>query len=109
MQTTDRTKTLLGFLDVDPDDTFSRFALAMEYRKLGDSVSCIRELEEVLQRDADYVGAYYHIGRQYMEQDAFEKALDFFQTGLEAAQRVGDSNAARELREAVAEVNLELD
>ncbi len=99
-----RVKKLKAFLDTDPDDSFSRFALALEYIKAGDNHTALQYFEYIRDHDPEYVGVYYHLGKLYQSIGNPEKALKTFTTGITAAQKVHDLHAASELEQAIDEL-----
>jgi tetratricopeptide (TPR) repeat protein len=105
----ERIHILKTFIAADPGDTFSRYALAMEYRKLGDHHQCIRELETLLEKDPNYVGAYYHLGKGLIELGQLQQASEIFKKGIEIATHESDRHALKELKEALIEVELDED
>ncbi len=105
----ERARTLTTFLAADPGDLFSRYALAMEYRKEGLVEACVRELREVLRQDADYIGAYYQLGTALQLIGEPSEALLIFKAGVDKAEQKGDTHSAKELREAVAMMEMELE
>src|ERR1044072_6982994 len=58
-----RREMLEEFVDADPQDSFSRYALALELEKEKRELDAIAQLQEVIARDPAYVAAYYHLGR----------------------------------------------
>lgn len=102
----DKIEQLKTFLKMDENDGFTRFALAMEYRKTGDREASRAAFETLLKRDPDYVGAYYHLGKLLQEMDLEDEARGVYQTGIDCAQRLGDAHSASELRQAVSELDL---
>jgi tetratricopeptide (TPR) repeat protein len=105
----ERVQTLRTFLASDPDDSFSRYALALEYRKIGDYEGCMRELEILIKKDPNYVGAYYHLGKAYVLCDDPQKAIQVYNEGIEIATRTSDLHSLKELKEALIEVELDVD
>ena len=98
-----RLKVLLDFLDTDPDDAFTRFALASEYRKQGDRERA-RELFEGLIRDRpDYVGTYYHLGKLCEDTGDTPRAIEVYGAGIKVAERQKDFHARAELQSALLE------
>ena len=106
---TERIRTLLTFLAADPGDTFSRFALAMEHKKAGDIESAAEALEEVIRRDPAYIGAYYHLGKMRFSEARYLEAKELYDKGLQAAESKGEAHEARELRQALAELEMEME
>ena len=56
-------KALLGFLEEDPSDTFSRYALALEYLKADQPEDGMQQLQQLLNSQPDYLAAYYQLGK----------------------------------------------
>lgn len=100
----DRVATLLEFLSVDPSDSFSRYALGLEYRSQGDLPRAIETFEEVRQRDPDYLATYYQLGKAYQDAEQLEKARQAFEAGIALAGRQGDDHTRSELYEALDEL-----
>jgi predicted Zn-dependent protease len=96
-----RKEMLEEFLAADPDDSFSRYALALELEKAGDVRAAIAQLREVIRRDEKYVAAYYHLGRLLSKAGDEEEALAAYRRGLEMAAEVGDQKTGKEIREAI--------
>ena len=55
-----RIDLLKGFLEENPKDSFSRYALALEYVKLAQLEDARREFETVRDGDPDYLATYYN-------------------------------------------------
>ena len=92
-----RLKQLFDFLDNNPNDTFVVFALAKEFEKLNDQEKALSHYLKLLKIDANYVGAYYHLGKLYEQQEEIEKAFATYKKGMEVAQAQGDQHALSEL------------
>lgn len=97
----DRLAEMLKFLDEDPDDSFTRYAVALEYSSLGDSKKAASLLEELRRRDAEYLPAYYQLGRIYSEEGEIARAEEAFRAGMELARSVGDLHTRAELEAAL--------
>lgn len=88
------------FLERDPDDAFSRHALALEWVKRGDDTAARLEFEALLRRNPGYVGSYYHLGKLLERNGENEAALQTYREGILRAAQSGDAHAAGELRAA---------
>ena len=89
------------FLAADPDDSFSRYALALELEKAGEASEAVAQLRDVIRRDESYVAAYYHLGRLLTGTGDEAAALDIYRRGLEVAARVGDQKTGKEIQAAI--------
>lgn len=96
----DRIEKLKSFLLENPADSFAQHALALEYVKEGRDEQARELFEQLLQRDAQYVGSYYHLAK-LLERTGHEKlAIEWYEKGMEAAKIAGDNHVYSELRSA---------
>ena len=96
-----RIEILKGFLKENPKDSFSRYALALEYLKLGQNDDAVREFEAVRNGDPDYVATYYQLGQLYQKLGQKHDAEKTFRTGITAAAKAGDEHTRSELEAAL--------
>lgn len=99
----DRLAALQDFLRDDPDDPFTRFALAQEHVKRGDAPEALRFYEALVRDRPDYVGTYYHLAGLYRALGRDDDARATFQAGIAAATEAGDTHARAELQSALLE------
>ncbi|MEW6129347.1 MAG: tetratricopeptide repeat protein [Acidobacteriota bacterium] len=97
-----RKEMLEEFLAADPNDSFSRYALALELEKAGQLNDAMNQLQEVIRRDENYVAAYYHLGRMLANTNAEAQAREIYQRGLAVAAKAGDQKTRNEIQEAIA-------
>ena len=96
-----RIEILKGFLNDNPNDSFSRYALALEYLKLGQNDEALREFETVTKNDPQYVATYYQLGQLYQKLGQKHEAEKTFRTGIAAAAKAGDEHTRSELEAAL--------
>jgi Tfp pilus assembly protein PilF len=101
---TDRINKLNEFLQKNPADNFLQHALALEHIKAGDDAEARRLFEEILARDAGYVGSYYHLAQLLQRTGQTALAIEWYEKGMEAAKKAGDNRAYGELRSAYEEL-----
>ena len=101
-----RIEILKGFLKENANDSFSRYALALEYVKLGRNEDAVLEFEAVKTKDPDYVATYYQLGQLYRNMSRPHEAEKTFRTGITVASKAGDQHTQSEL-EAALEMLLE--
>jgi Tfp pilus assembly protein PilF len=94
-------KRLQAYLEKDPYDTFTRFALALEYVKGNEPVKAKTLFEQIVSDDPEYVGTYYHLGKLYEQINATDRARETYHKGIQAAQTAGDPKSLAELKEAL--------
>ena len=94
----EKIEKLLAFLKDSPDDAFLNHALALEYIKSGQDAPALQLFIEILTRDPDYIGSYYHLAGLLERNGDREGALSWYEKGMAAAGRKGDQHALNELR-----------
>lgn len=93
----DRIERLRAFLKANPNDSFVQHALALEYIKAGDDGAARQLFERVLQRDENYIGSYYHLGKLMERSGDTKGAIAVYEKGLAKAKVAGDQHAYNEL------------
>jgi Tfp pilus assembly protein PilF len=96
-----RIEVLKGFLEQDPRDSFSRYALALEYVKTGQHDDARREFEFVRDNDPGYVATYFQLAQLYRNLGLRHDAEKTYRTGITVASKAGDSHTQSELEEAL--------
>lgn len=90
---------LQEMVNQDPNDDFTRYGLALEYRKLRRADDALREFDRLIRIHPDYVPAYFMSGQYLAELNRTDEAEQRLQAGIAVAQKVGDSHAAMEMQE----------
>ena len=88
-------------LKTDANDSFLTYALALEYEKEGDQKEAIRIIEELIQKDPNYLGAYYKLGQLFEANNKMSKAISIYNTGIKLASEKNDFKTKGELEEAL--------
>lgn len=96
-----RIELLEDFVAQDPNDSFSRYALALELEKDGNNTEATRHLQEVIARNPSYVAAYYHLGRILVRTQRDQEAREVYRRGLDVASAAGDQRTRSEIEEAL--------
>jgi Tfp pilus assembly protein PilF len=96
-----RVEILKGFLQEDPKDSFSRYALALEYIKSGQVEDARREFEFVRDNDPVYVATYFQLAQLYRNLGLKHDAEKTYRTGITVAAKAGDAHTQSELEEAL--------
>jgi Tfp pilus assembly protein PilF len=94
----ERIEKLKEFLRGNPSDSFLQHALALEYIKAGDDGSARLLFEEILNRDHNYIGSYYHLAKLLERTGEQELAVLWYEKGMTAARAAGDNHAYNELQ-----------
>ena len=100
----DRITKLKEFLQATPGDAFVQHALPLEYIKAGDDDSARSLFEQILERQPDYIGSYYHLAKLLERAGDQELAIRWYERGMTAAKQAGDQHAYNELQMAYEEL-----
>ncbi|HZT34022.1 MAG TPA: tetratricopeptide repeat protein [Bryobacteraceae bacterium] len=98
---TNRLEILKNLVAQRPEDSFSRYGLAMEYLNSGNLEQAAAEYRELLRRNPDYAAAYYHGGQALEKLGRIEEARRLYQEGIEATTRLGDLHTRGEIQAAL--------
>ena len=96
-----RIKILKEYLAEDSEDHFSRYALALEVIEIGETDEAIRLLSEVISQNADFLAAYYKLGRAFEISDQKENAVQVYKQGIKIACEQKKSKTESELKAAL--------
>lgn len=96
----DRISKLKEYLEANENDSFIQHALALEYVKLGDDTEARKLFENILLKNENYIGSYYHLGKLLERNDDKEDALRWYERGMLKAKEAGDQHAYNELQAA---------
>ncbi len=99
-----RKDALLQFLAADPDDAFTRYALALELIAEGARTEGVAELRETLRRSPAYVPGWHMLGQALATDGAREEAEAVYREGIAAARATGDTHAASEMQQELDEL-----
>jgi tetratricopeptide (TPR) repeat protein len=97
----DRLDTLKSLTAQNPQDSFVRYGLAMEYSRLGEFEQAIAEYRNLLAINPDYVAAYFHGGQSLEKLGKVDEARRMYRDGIEASTRTGDIHTRSELEAAL--------
>jgi tetratricopeptide (TPR) repeat protein len=99
---TNRLEILKTMVAQNPNDAFSRYGLAMEYRNAGDLEAAVAEFRLLMASNPDYVAAYFHGGQTLERLGLEDEAREVYRKGVEAASRTGNQHARSEMEAALA-------
>ncbi len=96
-----RIEILKSYLKEDPEDSFSNYALALEYLNDNQDQLAVDMLEGILRKDENYLAAYYQLGKAYEKISRIEDARRTYKRGIPVGIRLGNQKTVSELRSAV--------
>ena len=89
---------------MDPTDSFTRYAIGLEFAKLENFPEAIRILEDLRERDPEYVPTYYMLAGYYRHIGDEESAKLIYNEGIAMATKANDRHALSELQSALDEI-----
>ena len=78
---------LIAMLEDEPDDLFLNYAVGVELISAANFLEAESRFKKVIGLDADYIPAYYQMGKMLETQTKKTEALAFYKTGMEIARR----------------------
>jgi Tfp pilus assembly protein PilF len=100
----DRIEQLKEFLKINNEDCFIKHALALEYIKKGDDVTAKTLFQEILRKNENYIGSYYHLAKLLERNEDNKAAITVYEKGMDHAKIAGEQHAYNELRSAYEEL-----
>ena len=96
-----RVETLKSMVAANPNDSFARYGLAMEYKNAGDWDGAMREFHALIEANPDYHAAYFHGGQTLERMGREDEAREMYRLGVDAATRAGNGHARSEMQGAL--------
>lgn len=96
-----RLEQLQDFLKESPNDPFLKYALTMEFLKLGDKQNARKGFEDLIEVHPDYVGTYYHFGKFLEAENEKDAGMEIYEKGILIAQQKRNFHALGELKNAL--------
>lgn len=100
-------RQLAESLKKNPNDSFIKFALALELLKKDDVIKARVLFESILRQDPEYLGVYYHLGKLYEREGRLPDAKKMFTDGLKIAKVQQNKRTVLELNDALESLNIE--
>jgi len=97
-----RREQIESLLAAEPEDTFLRYALAMEWVAKGQIERALEGLARLQSESPPYVPAFFMAGQQLTKLGRIEEARTALRVGIEEARRQGDGHAAGEMSQFLA-------
>lgn len=101
----ERVQFLRDSLATKPDDTFARYALALELVRGGHPDEAWEHFRYLLEHHPDYSASYYQAGTLLANQGRTEEARQVLSKGIEVTARLGQRHAHDELMDALGSLN----
>jgi len=104
MASEQRIEKLKEIIAKDPSDSFSQYALALEYSGINEPLTAIEILEALIQKDTAYLPAYHHLAQLLGKMNKTQEAKKIYRKGMDLAVTQNDEKTAKELREELEEL-----
>ena len=95
-----RIEQLQELLKDDINDSFLKYALALEYVRVEENDTARDYFLKLIKDDENYVASYYQLGKLYESLNEVEKAIEIYKNGIEIAKKIKDAKTLLELQEA---------
>ena len=96
----DRIEKIRELLVKTPNDSFLKHALALEYIKIENDKEARKLFEEILTRDENYLGSYYHFAKLLERNNETTLAMSYYEKGMVIAKKANELRAYNELKTA---------
>lgn len=88
-------------LQSSPDNSFVRYALAIELSRAGQPKKALDQFQYLLDHQPEYAAAYLQAGMLLSDQGQTERAREVFKKGVEVNRRQGNLHAESEIQSAL--------
>jgi len=99
-----RRQKLEEFLTKNPNDAFSRYGIALECVKEGDSAAAESHFRTLIETNPDYVPGYQMYAQTLVQNERSEDAKAILTQGIQAAIRQGNEHARSEMEALLSEL-----
>ena len=93
----DRIAMLSEILAANPDDSFARYGLALEYSKAGQIEQALQEFKTLIEKNPDYTPAYFMAAQALAKASRVDEAKRMLVDGISSASRTGNTHAQSEM------------
>jgi thioredoxin-like negative regulator of GroEL len=93
----DRIASLSEVLAANPEDSFARYGLAMEYSKAGQIEEALQEFKTLIEKSPDYTPAYFMAAQTLASASRVDEAKRWLVDGISSARRTGNGHAQSEM------------
>lgn len=93
----DRIAMLSEILAANPEDSFARYGLAVEYSNSGKIDGALQEFKTLIAKNPDYTPAYFMAAQTLAKASRLDEAKRFLVDGISSARRSGNTHAQAEM------------
>ena len=99
-----RIDSLKQMLEKNPDDSFAKYAIGLEYMSLNKPEMAKEMFESLRVSDPKYSATYYQLGKVYEILGENQMAGKVYEQGIFVTTQQGDDHARSELEQAINEL-----
>ena len=92
-----RMAMLSEILAANPDDSFARYGLALEYSNAGQTEPALAEFKKLIEKDPNYTPAYFMAAQTLASAERTDEAKRMLVDGISSARRTGNTHAQSEM------------
>lgn len=100
-----RREMLEEMLAADPNDTFLRYGLALEFARESQPHEAIARLRALIADEPNYVPAYFQAAQILLKEGENQRAAELLRSGIAAAQAQSNLHAAQEMTALLAQLD----
>ena len=93
----DRIAMLSEILTANPEDSFARYGLALEYSKAGQIEQALQQFTTLIGQHPDYTPAYFMAAQMLAGASRTDEAKRMLVDGISCARRTGNAHAQSEM------------
>ncbi len=94
----DKLAGLQEILTMDPNNSFARYGLAMEYAGRGEIEAALAQFDTLLLAHPDYTAGYFMAAQTLARVQRTPEAIERLKAGIASAQRTGNTHAQSEMQ-----------
>lgn len=102
--TTTRRQKIEAMLKEEPHDVFLRYSLAMEMTNDGESEKALLTFAQLCEASPPHIPAFFRRAQLFADLGRVDEARDELRRGIDQARQQGDSHAAAEMGEMLADL-----
>jgi predicted Zn-dependent protease len=94
----DKIEGLKQILALDPNNSFARYGIAMEFAKSGKLLAALAEFDILLANDPDYTAGYFMAAQTFASAGRTAEAIERLKAGIGCAARTDNRHALSEMQ-----------
>lgn len=102
-----RRQKIEAMLKEEPHDVFLRYSLAMEMTNDGETEEALQTFDQLCQASPPHIPAFFRRAQLFADLNRIDESRDELRRGIDQARQQGDSHAAAEMGEMLADLGAE--